>query len=233
LSGPQPSEPQATSEILEPLRAYLRRLDAENGALAQRAHPAGCTVLRAAWTLLDGPVPRRGYQPLGNPAHTLDLTGEGHGIVPMARVAAILWQAIDQLPDQTAEATAIRDERRLAFVAAMAACVDDDGSLVCAPGQAQQLVMVLQGFVPGVQVEHYDAVVAVEEFVKVEELRLRHRLGTAGPFEPEQVRARLDEIYLAGGAVYVGPERDRLRRHLRDLAHMQYDVSDWAPPNVS
>ena len=90
------------------------------------------------------------------------------------------------------------------FVRAAAECSPRGSGLVCAPGQSQRLILVLQGFVPDVQVERYDAPVAVNTFLTQQLAYLGREIAEQENPDEQLIRRHLDEAYMAGRALYVG-----------------------------
>lgn len=167
-----------------------------------------------------------------DPGNTLNVPEGGLGAVPMARVCAVIWHAIGTLAavSQNAQETAtLRADRREALVTALGECISPAGDVVCAPGQSQRLVLVLQGCTPGVQVERYDAAAPVAQFVTAQAMSMHHKLGE-GPWDLRVVRGYFDEAYLAGAALYDRAQRDDMAQQLAVLADMTYDLEDWTPP---
>jgi hypothetical protein len=163
----------------------------------------------------------------------LVIDARGVDRVPMARICAVIWRAIDRIesPQGTPEATAaLQQERRDAFVLALSRCVEDLGHIVCAPGQSQRLVLVLQGYGLGVQVEIYDAPAPVAQFVTMQALQMQQQLGVDGPWPEGAVRRALNEACLAGYAIYQGQDRQNLQQQLVAIAELTYDLNDWQPP---
>ena len=219
---------------LAALRAHMQQAEAQRLPLSQAQHRNGRPALEAARRVLG---PAQGFGDRGatitDDGNRLNVDNQGLGVVPMARICAVIWHAIDSIesPAGTEAATeALRQERRDALVLALSRCVEDMGHIVCAPGQSQRLVLVLQGYVPGVQVEIYDAPAPVAQFVTMQAMQLQQQLGAEGPWQEDVVRRAFNEACLAGYAIYQGDDRRNLQEQLAAIAELTYDVVGWQPP---
>jgi hypothetical protein len=219
------------------LRQFMRQHQDGQGPLTRQRHESGCSVLNAATRVLGADVPlgRMMSDALLHPQNTLSVCTGGFEIVSMARICAVIWHAIGtlQCPQGNPLGTdGVRTERKEAFLRAMSQCLITPHLFVCTAGQSQRLVMVLQGFVPGVQVEIFDAPASVAQFVTAQALKLQGQLGDDGPFPEDAVRRALDGVCLEGYAIYQGQQREDLEGQLRDLAWWTYDLPNWAPPRL-
>jgi len=225
------------NDTLDDLRQFMMRHFERRGRLAVDLHESGCSVLSAAAKVLGSDVPIARMMPLAllHPSNTLAISEQGFDVVSMARICAVIWHTIGILecpPTDPMGTEALRTERKEAFIRAMSRCLLSPTLLVCAPGQSQRLLMVLQGFVPGMQVEIFDAPAPVAQFVTAQALKLRAQLGEEGPFAAQTVRQSLDAVCLEGHALYQGKERLDMEKQLQDLAFWSYDLEGWAPPGV-
>jgi hypothetical protein len=156
----------------------------------------------------------------------------GFGVQHVVRVYATVWHAIDQLQavEDTPEANeALQIDRRRAFARALAECLPGGLNLVCAPGQTQRLLMVLQGFLPDVQIERYDAPAPVNQFLNQQLAYLAREIGDQEDPDEQLVRRHLDQAYMAGRALYVGNNLEELTQQLTDFAKLTYAINDWRP----
>jgi hypothetical protein len=219
---------------LQILRDHMQTAEQERLPLSQARHRSGVSVLTAARRALGaGPQRETNVAAITHRGNRLVIDARGVDRVPMARICAVIWRAIDRIesPQGTPEATAaLQQERRDAFVLALSRCVEDLGHIVCAPGQSQRLVLVLQGYGLGVQVEIYDAPAPVAQFVTMQALQMQQQLGVDGPWPEGAVRRALNEACLAGYAIYQGQDRQNLQQQLVAIAELTYDLNDWQPP---
>lgn len=215
---------------LAALRAELNRQQRLGTPLARRQHASGRTLLAAANLALD---PTLGA-PAGFPA-VLD-SSVNHVVrlddgrrVPLSSVCALVWHACEQLEDPRGTPAlheAMRQERKEALLSALGDCITSYGTRVCGPGQAQRMLMVLQGCVEGVQIEDIEEAptpAQVETF-------LYQQIQADLPDEPTnaQVQARYDLAYREGTARLPAAQHAQLRAGLAALAEMDHNYA-WRP----
>lgn len=215
---------------LQRLQDFIRAQEALPGAFAGRVHPCGVTPPEAALMALGirQDVGQHSYEAiLGNQrAIRLD---DGSSL-PITLICATVWYAIENLVEgdgRDAGATErLRAERKEAFVLALADIVTRDRVRVCGPGKAQRMVITLQGFVPGIEVEAYERVPTVGEFITYTGQQLQVELGDEP--QPEVLRRAFDRVYADGVARLNVPQHAQLREQLIALADLQFDAV-WEP----
>ena len=223
-------QPQHIAEIL----AYLAHRERQSAHFASAQDPTGAVLVAHARAALELRCPDN-FLGLLDPTNTLMIDALGIDTIPMATVCAVIWDAINKLEahsNKDAETAALRLERRDMFVRALASCMASPRDAVCAPGQAQRLAMVLQGFVPEVHIETYREICSVNQFVAYTLEGLNRHTAQPTNDEPERIRRYLDRSYLEGRAVYQGQKLAQLEEQLRDFVRLTFDIDDWAPPKL-
>lgn len=226
-----------TEANLRALRAFVQAQRHQRTPLAQRRHASGLPLLAAAACVLDGTDNAQQRAQFGFP----HITSANHSIrlddgtaVPVADICAIVWHSLGTLRDTRGpmQTEALQQERRGAFVAALADAMNGHGTILCGPGQVQRMVLVLQGFMDGVAIENYDDAPPVAQYVTYAFARLQAELGEEP--RPEAVRRAFDTAWAAGVVRYAGnsalavAQRNELAAQFTTLAEMTYDCA-WAP----
>lgn len=219
---------------LAEIRAYLVAVGQPGSRLAHAHHPSGQRAVSAARLALGGFAEENThFRSVAHAGNGLTIDEDNLGVQPMARVCAVMWRAIADIevpPTDELGRERRQEERRDAFILALSRCVEADGHIVCAPGQSQRLVLILQGYVAGVQVEIYDAPAPVAQFVTMQAMGMHQRLGDEPPFDEDAVKAIFNEACMAGYAIYQGPDRVLLQDQFRALISLTYDIENWLPP---
>lgn len=215
---------------LDALRAELTRQQRLDSPLARRRHARGGALLAAANVALD-PAARApaGFPAVLDPSPNHMVRLDGGRQVPLRSICALVWHACEQLEDPRGTQAlheAMRQERKDALLCALGDCITSYGTRVCGPGQAQRMLMVLQGFVDGIQIEDIEEAptpAQVETF-------LYQQIQADLPDEPTnaQVQARYDLAYRDGVARLPAAQHEQLRDGLAALAQMDHDYA-WQP----
>lgn len=219
----------AHEACIDALREEILRQRRNNTPLSRQRHESGAPLLDAAEGALGrgGPRIRPSYPAILAAENTLSFyDGE---VVSVAHVLSLVWHTIERLSarPRTKEARQrIRQERKDALLRALASCITENSSRVCSDGQAQRMLLVLQGYVKAVEIDHIERIPTVNELVPAMYPGIVAALGEAPP--AQSVQARFDAAYREGGQRLPQAQHAALMGQLAELAQLDFNHA-WQP----
>jgi hypothetical protein len=170
---------------------FISSIAEDDSAFGRRLHPTGHPLhVEARYRWLNS-IPSRmlapEWQPLSSPSATMMVwdAASGHNAdgVSAERCSAAIWRLILRMQAPDGSPTSTRKlVRQLQedFVAATAHSVDEHGHRICVGGTLQRQMLVVQNYalpdgMPPIEIERYDAVLSVNQFVSQEIEALRGR----------------------------------------------------------
>lgn len=234
-------------KFLNEFPAFLEAVDA-NGELpawGQGADARHLNDVRGA--MHDGPGS------ISDTANTLVLPAENYHRESVLNIAALIWHGIDNINDERGPpfTDTLRNERRLALLKAMATGYfrprqnDRLGIHVCAPGQVQNMVLVLQGHIGNFRIdqdERIETQLPPAQRARAFTQQALLRFAPADEQNPEvvpegeQARAIADAIAAEAQQTFVAPEEAQHLTEVLDALKAFMDASheelQWTIPTA-
>lgn len=150
----------------------------------------------------------------------------------LGQMAALVLQLINQYekPNASAEATAKeREHLTLSYYKAIANCIEEDGHRVCHVGVSQQLLSVLQGYYPQIDI---DRVTRIEPSVYFSQLCLEYNRDTELPDIDDNPRRFYEYATNAAQNYYGGTTADKYVEFVEQQLNVFFEASDYAIPGT-